>query len=89
MLENVVKRSEFGYTKNSAIQKLSIIIIMSGVLVHWQQHKIYIYISVHYFISGPNLKKLSVFLIKDHDTESNAFSESINNNNPRIFLFSV
>ena len=42
-----------------------------------------------FFISGPNLKKLGVFLIKDHDTESNAFSKSINNNNPGIFLFSV
>ena len=47
------------------------------------------YFNPLFFISGPNLKKLGVFLIKDHDTESNAFSKSINNNNPGIFLFSV
>ena len=49
--------------------------------------------SIHFyffiFLSGTNPKKLSVFLMKDYDTDSNAFSKSINNNNPEIFVFSV
>ena len=47
------------------------------------------YVDPLFLYLAQTLKKLSVFLMKDHDTESKATSKSISSNNPLKFRFSV